>query len=76
MRTILATELFCGLQALRFREPLESGPGIEAAREFLGPRVEPIGEDRVFADDVARVAEWVGSGELVSAVETAIGALA
>lgn len=76
VRTILATELFCGLQALRFREPLESGPGIEAAREFLGPRVEPIGEDRVFADDVARVAEWVGSGELVSAVETAIGALA
>ncbi len=76
VRTILASEVFCGLQALRFREPLESGPGIEAAREFLGPRVEPIGEDRVFSEDVARVAEWLGSGELVAAVESAIGPLA
>ncbi len=74
-RHILATELFCASQALRLRHPLDPGRGAAAAQRFLAERIRPIEGDRVFADDIEQVATWVGSGELLQAVEAEVGPL-
>lgn len=73
--TILATELYCATQALRFRQPLKPGEGVQAAFEYLASRIAPIVEDRVFAPEVAQVTRWIDEGDFLHTVETKIGGL-
>jgi histidine ammonia-lyase len=72
----LAIELLAGAQGVEFLAPLEPGHGGAAARAFVrtvSPRLE---DDRSLAGDIDAVAAAVREGELVAAVEAAVGQLA
>ncbi len=73
---VVAIELLCGSQGLEFVLPLKPGPGVRAAYEVIRTRVPKIECDRVFAHDILAIDELIGSGELLSAVENAVGPLA
>ena len=75
VRYVLATELYCANQALRFRQPLRPGAGVEAAFNYISKFIPPIIEDRVFAGEIAQVDAWLVSGELLRAVESITGDL-
>jgi len=75
VRHILATEIFCAMQALQLRRPLVPGAGVAAALAFLEGRIEPLVEDRVLAGEIAGVAGWIEDGALVEAVEARTGPL-
>jgi histidine ammonia-lyase len=72
---ILAVELTCGLRGLDLRAPLEPAAGTGAARERFRLEVPGFGVDRWLAPELAAAELLVGSGTLVGAVETEIGAL-
>jgi histidine ammonia-lyase len=72
----LSIELLAGAQAIEFLAPLEPGDGARAAHDFVRSLSPALDEDRPLADDIERVAAGVRSGELVAAVESAVGTLA
>jgi len=74
---ILAVEFVCACQALAIRGPGEAGEGTRAAYELaLGAGIEPVVEDRVLHEHIERAAELVRTGEVLRAVEEAVGRLA
>jgi len=74
---ILAIELVCAAQALDIRGPEGAGLGTRAAYEALrSAGVEPVVEDDVLYWRMEKAAELVRSGELLKAVEEAVGELA
>jgi histidine ammonia-lyase len=72
---ILAVELACAARALDLRAPLRPGPGTAAALAAVRRRIEGPGVDRFLAPELAAAEALAGSGELLDAVESAIGAL-
>jgi histidine ammonia-lyase len=72
----LAIELLAGAQGVEFLAPLEPGPGAKAAHDFVRTLSPTLDEDRPLADDIERVADAIRSGQLVAAVEDAVGELA
>jgi histidine ammonia-lyase len=73
---ILAVELVSAAHGLDLRAPLEPGPGTKAALESLRTVCPGPGPDRWLSPDLAAVEELVNNGELLRAVESAIGELA
>jgi histidine ammonia-lyase len=73
VETVVAIELLAAAQALDFLRPLRSSPPLEAARAALRELVPPLGADRALAPDIQRAIALVGSGELLEAVERALG---
>jgi histidine ammonia-lyase len=73
---ILSVELACAARALDLRAPLRPGPGTAAALGVVRRHVPGPGADRFTAPELAAVEAIVASGELVDAVEQAIGELA
>jgi histidine ammonia-lyase len=73
---ILAVELVCAAHAIDLRSPLEPGPGTAAALAAVRARIPGPGPDRFLAPDLAAAQELVTSGEVVVAVERAVGPLA
>ncbi|MBK5118019.1 MAG: histidine ammonia-lyase, partial [Thermoleophilia bacterium] len=63
-------------RALDLRKPLEPGPGTGAALASVRAHAEGPGPDRWLSPELAAVEELARSGELLEAVEGAIGALA
>lgn len=53
---ILAIELLSACQAIEFRRPLKSSQLLEAAHEYVREHVGFASEDRIFADDINKVA--------------------
>jgi histidine ammonia-lyase len=72
----LAIELLAGTQAVEFLAPLRPGAGVSAVHDFVRTVSERLVEDRSLSADIERVADAVRSGEVVSAAEKAVGALA
>ncbi|KPJ53130.1 phenylalanine ammonia-lyase [candidate division TA06 bacterium DG_24] len=72
---VLAIELMAGAQALDFRKPLRPGRGVQAAYDVVRSHVDHVDEDRPLFDDINALTEAVKSGEVLRAVEEAIGAL-
>jgi histidine ammonia-lyase len=70
---ILAVELVAAAHGLDLRAPLEPGPGTRAALDSLRERVAGPGPDRWLSPDLKVAEELVAGGELVRAVESAIG---
>ncbi|MDQ6842178.1 MAG: aromatic amino acid lyase, partial [Actinomycetota bacterium] len=70
---ILAVELVCAARGLDLRAPLRPAPGTAAALEVLRERVEGPGPDRYVSPELAQTQETIDSGELLRAVEQAIG---
>jgi histidine ammonia-lyase len=76
LRRIVAVECTVAARGLELRAPLRPGPGTEAARAAIHDAIPGFGPDRVLAPELADVERLVAGGDLVSAVEREIGALA
>jgi histidine ammonia-lyase len=72
---ILGIEFMAAAQALDFRE-FKFGRGVAAAREVVRRYVAHLEEDRPLYPDHNRMKELVRSGEILEAVEAAVGPLA
>jgi histidine ammonia-lyase len=75
VETVLAIELLCAGQGIDLRRPLRSTPAIEAAHAVLRKHVASLGDDRVLHPDIRAALTLVRSGELLKAVEAAVGPL-
>lgn len=65
---ILAIELLSACQAIEFRRPLKSSALLEFAHEFVRRYVSFAEEDRIFADDINKVAGLIKDFSLVNEV--------
>jgi len=75
-QAVLAIELMAGAQAVDFRAPHKPSKGIQAAHEVIRKYVAHLEEDRPLYDDINKLKEVVESGEILDAVEAAVGTLA
>src|SRR3989442_1057033 len=73
---VVALEVLAAAQGLEFLKPLRPGAGPRAAYEFVRSGVPPLVEDRSLAPDANRILEWMATGQLLGAVESAAGRLA
>ena len=72
---VIAIELMAGAQAVEFRKPLKAGKGTQVAYDFVRKHVKMMVEDRPVQHDINNLAAAVKSGELLDAVEHAVGKL-
>jgi histidine ammonia-lyase len=63
---VLAIELMTAAQGLEFRRPLKAATEIERARQFVRSLVPALGEDRVIAQDIERLAKGIRDGDFDS----------
>lgn len=64
---ILGVELICAAQGVEFRSPLKTSPGLQKVLEIVRKDIATVAQDRYMAPDLAKAAELVSSGKLVSA---------
>ncbi|MFO7650663.1 MAG: histidine ammonia-lyase [bacterium] len=72
---VVAIELMAGAQAVEFRKPHALGKGTQAAYDVIRKHVAMMVEDRPVQEDINNLTAAVRSGELLSAVEAAVGPL-
>jgi histidine ammonia-lyase len=72
---IFAIELMAGAQALDFRKPLKPGKGTQAAHDAVRKHVTHLDADRPLYPDINKLSTVVESGEILKAVESAVGKL-
>ncbi len=72
---VLAVEALCAAQALEFRRPLRSGPGVEAAHAAIRAAVPFRTDDTVFEPDLTAATDLVRLGTLAAAAEAEVGPL-
>jgi histidine ammonia-lyase len=75
-KSVLAIELLCNTQALEFQRPLKTSPPLEEVHALIRKHVEKIEEDRIFYKDINNILKLIHSGEIITAAESKIGALA
>jgi histidine ammonia-lyase len=73
---VLAIELASAAQALDFHAPLRPGRGVDAAYRRIRQEIPHLDRDRYLRPELDKLRELIRSGELVSAAEQAVGALA
>ena len=73
-RAVVGIELMAAAQALDFRE-FTPGEGVRAAHEVVRRHVAHLAEDRPLYPDHNAMAALVASGEILEAVEAAVGPL-
>jgi histidine ammonia-lyase len=74
-QAVLAIEMMAGAQAIDFRKPLQPSKGAQAAYDVIRKYVAHLEEDRPIFDDINKLKEVVQSGEILGAVEKAVGEL-
>ena len=74
-QAVLGIEMMAAAQAMDFRRPLRGGKGTEAAYEVIRKHVAFMEEDRPLYPDNNAMAALVESGEILRAVEGAVGNL-
>ena len=72
---VVAVELLCGAQALDFHKPLTPGKGTAAAYQAVRAAVPYVTRDTSLTPYVAALESRANSGEILAAVENAVGAL-
>jgi len=72
---VIAIELLCGAQAIDLFTNLKAGKGTMAAYEIIRQDVDYMTEDRLLANDIAKVKALLRSGKIVDAVEEKVGVL-
>ena len=75
LRRVLAIELITAARALDLRAPLRPALGTGAALAALREVVAGPGPDVVVAEDIAAAEQKIASGDILTAVEEAIGPL-
>ena len=73
--TVAAIELLCGCQALDLLTRGKPGKGTEAAYAVCRERVPRLDRDRVLSVDIEAMLDLLRSGDIVRAVEEAVGPL-
>src|SRR6266550_2050326 len=63
---VFAIELLAAAEGLEHRRPLKAGDGVERAFAAVRKIASPLTEDRSLANDIARVAEAIRSGDFDS----------
>ncbi len=71
---VLGIEFMAAAQALDFR-PFAPGTGVQAARAVIRRHVAHLDEDRPLYPDHIAMKDLVASGEILAAVEAAVGSL-
>lgn len=71
---VLAIEMIAAAQALDIRDG-KPGPGVHAAHQVIRKYIDHLDEDRPLFPDNDRMVKILMSGELLEAVETAVGKL-
>ena len=66
---ILAIELLTASQAIEFRQPLKSSAILEFAHDYVRQHVRFASEDRIFADDINKVAGIIKDFSFVDKVD-------
>jgi len=74
-QAVLAVEFMAGAQAIDLRKPVNPSKGIQAAHDVIRKYVDHLEEDRPLYDDINKLKEVVESGEIIEAVEKAVGTL-
>jgi len=74
-QAVLAIELLAGAQAVDIRKPVKPSKGVQAAYEVVRKHVAFLEEDRPLFDDINRLTAAVKAGEVLDAVEAAVGTL-
>ncbi len=72
---VIGIEMLAAAQALDFRKPHKPGKGTQAAYEVIRQHVPFLEEDRPTYKYINKMAELVRSGEILAAVEDAVGKL-
>lgn len=72
---VLAVEVLCAVEGIGHRAPLTPAEGSLAVVDTVRAVVPPLGEDRIVADDLRKVANLIRTGELVRAAGMAVGEL-
>jgi histidine ammonia-lyase len=75
---IIAVELLCACQAydlIHFKSPLKPGKGTREAYKSIRRHVPYLEKDRELYVDIEKVVALIRSGEIIEAVESAIGEL-
>lgn len=70
---ILAIELLSACQAIEFRRPLKSSALLESAHKYVRQFVGFAAEDRIFADDINKVAGIIKDFSFVETVNSKAG---
>ena len=70
---ILAIELLSACQAIEFRRPLKSSKILEFAHSYVRDFVSFAEEDRIFAEDINRVANLIKNFSFVNKVNEFVG---
>ncbi|RFB18821.1 histidine ammonia-lyase [Bacillus sp. HNG] len=65
VRRVLAIECICALQAVEYRGTHKMAPATQAFFEEARKIVPSITEDRIFAEDIEKVTEWLKKNNLV-----------
>ena len=73
--TIVAIEMIAAAQAFEFRAPARPSPGSRAAYDAVRRHVAKLVEDRPTYPDINELTRVLRSGELLTAVENAVGTL-
>ncbi|HEX2267494.1 MAG TPA: aromatic amino acid lyase, partial [Actinomycetota bacterium] len=71
----IALEILAAAQGVDLRHPLRPAKGTAAARDAVRNVIPFLSEDRALKPDIDEVVELVQSGELLEAVEAAVGRL-
>jgi histidine ammonia-lyase len=74
-QAVLAIEMMAGAQAIDFRQPLKPSRGVQAAHDVIRKHVAHLEEDRPLYNDINKLKEVVQKGEVLEAVEAAVGKL-
>jgi histidine ammonia-lyase len=72
---VIAIELLCGAQAIDLFTNIKAGDGTLAAYRTIRQQVDYMKEDRQLSIDIARVKALLEKGDIVRAVEAAVGKL-
>lgn len=75
LRNVLAMEFLCASQGIELLRPLKSSKALEAAQSVIRLDVPPIGDDRIFHNDIVAIEEMLKTRTLLAAVEKAAGPL-
>jgi histidine ammonia-lyase len=76
VKNAVAIEIMTAAAGIDQRRPLKPSKGVGAAQACVRQLVPPMAEDRPLYRDIAAVSALLTSGELVRAVEAAVGPLA
>jgi histidine ammonia-lyase len=72
---VIGIEMMSGAQAVDFRAPLKPSQGVQAAYDVIRKHVARLEEDRPLYDDINTLKDVVERGEVLAAVEKAVGPL-